>query len=57
MQLIQDPSQTNVDIPNNVRGEVCKQFRYKKKAYPEAKIEEHETNSKTQTIRDFIGHQ
>jgi len=32
MQWIQDPSQSNVDIMNNVRREV-RHFRNKKKAY------------------------
>ena len=55
MQWIQDPSQSNVDILNNVRREVSRQFRYKKKAYLRAKIEELETNSKIQNIRDLYG--
>ena len=33
MQWIQDPSQINVDILNNVRREVGRHFRDKKKAY------------------------
>ena len=33
MQWIQDPSQSNVDILNNVRREVSRHFRNKKKAY------------------------
>jgi len=53
MQWIQDPSQSNVDIPNNVRCEVSRHFRNKKKAYLRAKIEELETNSKIQNIRDL----
>jgi len=53
MQWIQDPSQSNVDILNNVRREVSRHFRYKKKAYLRAKIEELETNSKIQNIRDL----
>jgi len=32
MQWIQDPSQSNVDILNNVRCEVSRHFRDKKKA-------------------------
>ena len=43
MQWIQDPSQSNVDILNNVRCEVSRHFRNKKKAYLRAKIEELET--------------
>jgi len=48
MQWIQDPRQSNVDILNNVRREVSRHFRDKKKAYLRAKIEELETvRSKT----------
>jgi len=43
MQWIQDPSQSNVDILNNVRREVSRHFRNKKKVYLRAKIEELET--------------
>jgi len=53
MQWIQDPSQSNVDILNNVRREVSRHFRNKKKTYLRAKIEELETNSKIQNIRDL----
>jgi len=53
MQSIQDPSQSNVDNPNNVRCEVSRHFRNKKKAYLRAKIEELETNSKIENIRDL----
>jgi len=53
MQWIQDPSQSNVDNLNNARREVSRHFRNKKKAYMRAKIEEHESNSKIQNIRDL----
>jgi len=53
MQWIQDPSHSNVDILNNVRCEVNRHFRNKKKAYLRAKIEKLETNSKIQNIRDL----
>jgi len=53
MQWIQDPSQSNVDNLNNVRCEVSRHIRNKKKAYLRAKIEELETNSKIQNIRDL----
>ena len=53
MQWMQDPSQSNVGILNNVRREVGRHFRDKKKAYLRAKIEELETNSKIQNIRDL----
>ena len=45
MKWIQDPSQSKVDSLNNVRREVSRHFRNKKKAYLRAKIEELETNS------------
>ena len=53
MQWKQDPSQNNVDILNNVRHEVSRHFRNKKKAYLRAKIEELKTNSEIQNIRDL----
>ena len=53
MQWVQDPSQSNVDNLNNVRREVSRHFRNKKKACMRAKIEELETNSKIQNIRDL----
>jgi len=53
MHWIQDPNQSNVDNLNKVRREVSRHFRNKKKAYLRAKIEELETNSKIQNIRDL----
>jgi len=53
MQWMRDPSQSNVDILNNVRCEVSRHCRNKKKAYVRAKIEELETNSKIQNIGDL----
>jgi len=53
MQWIRDPSPSNVDILNNVRREVSRHFRNKKKTYMRAKIEELETNNKMQNIRDL----
>jgi len=53
MRCIQDPSQSNVDILDNVRREVSRNFRNKKKTYLRAKIEELETKSKIQNIRDL----
>jgi len=53
MQCIQDPNQSKVDNLNNVRREVSRNFRNKKKAYLRAKIKELETNSKIQNIRDL----
>jgi len=55
MQWLQDPSQSNVDILNNIRREVSRHFTDKKKAYLRAKLEEFETSSKIQNIRDCIG--
>ena len=55
IQWIQDPSQSMVDNLNNVRREVSRHFRNKKKAYLRAKIEELETNSKIQNIHTCIG--
>jgi len=53
MQWIQNPSQNNVDNLNNVKREVRRHFRNKKKAYMRAKIEELQTNSKIKNIRDL----
>ena len=53
MRWIQDPSQSKVDNLNSVRREVSRHFRSKKKAYLRAKIEELESNSKIQNIRDL----
>jgi len=53
MQWIQDPSQNNVDNPNNVNREVSRHFKNKRKAYLRAKIGELETNSKIQNISDL----
>ena len=55
IQWIQDPNQSSVDILNNVRREVSRHFRNKKKVYLRAKIEELETNNKIQNIRDLYG--
>ena len=53
MQWIRVQSQSNVDILNNVRCEVSRHFRNRKKAHLRAKIEKLETNSKIQNIRDL----
>ena len=53
MQWIQDPSQSKVDNLNSVRREVSRHLRNIKKAYLRVKIEELETNSKIQNIRDL----
>jgi hypothetical protein len=53
MQWIQDPSQRNVDNLNKIRHAVSRHFRNRKTAYLKAKIEELETNSKINNIRDL----
>jgi hypothetical protein len=50
-QWMQNPSQSNLDNLNNVRRDVSRHFRNKKKAYLKAKIDELETNSKITNIR------
>jgi hypothetical protein len=47
----QDPNQSNVDNLNNVRYEVSRHFRNKKKKSLTAKIDELEANSKIKNIR------
>ena len=54
MQLLQDSSQSNVDNLNNVRRDVSRLFRKKKKEHLKAKIEELETDSKIKNIRDLF---
>ena len=53
MQWIQDPSQSSADNLNNVRRDSSRHYRNKKKAYLRAKVEELETNSKINNIRDL----
>ena len=53
MQWIKDPSQSSVDNLNNVRHAASFHFRYKKKKYLKAKIEELETKSKIKNISDL----
>jgi hypothetical protein len=52
MQWLKNPSQSNVGNLNNVRSEVSRHFRNKKKEYLKAKIDELETNS---NIKDING--
>jgi archaellum biogenesis ATPase FlaH len=54
MQWAQDPSQINVDNLNNVKYEVSRHFRNKKKVYLKAKIEELETNSKIKKYQGLV---
>src|SRR5215471_13371858 len=53
MQWIQDPSQSSLDNLNNVRRDASRYFRNKRKAHLKAKIQELETNSKINNIRDL----
>ena len=53
MQWIQDPSRSNLDNLNNVRRDASRHFRNKRKAYLKAKIEEIETNSNINNVRDL----
>ena len=53
MQWVQDPSQRNIDNPNDVRREASRHFRNKKKEYLKAKIEELQTNSKIKNNWDL----
>jgi hypothetical protein len=53
MQWARDPCQSNVDNLNSVRLEVSRHFCNKMKVYLIAKIEELETNSKINNIRDL----
>jgi len=53
MQWIQVPSQSTVDNLNNVRLEVSRLFRNKKKAYLRDKIVELEIICKIQNISDL----
>jgi hypothetical protein len=54
LQWLQDPSETNRDNLNNVRHEVSRYFRNKKRQYLKEKINELETNSKTRTSETCI---
>jgi len=53
MRWIHGPNQSNVDNLNNVRCDVSRHFRNKKKAHLKAKIEKLETNSKFKNYRDL----
>jgi len=53
MQWIQDPSRSNVNNLNNVTRDASRHFRNKKKAYLKTRIEELETNSKINNVRDL----
>jgi hypothetical protein len=55
LQWLQDPTEINGGTLNNVRHEVSRHFRNKKREYLKDKINELATNSKTKNIRDCIG--
>jgi hypothetical protein len=55
MQWLQDSDQSIVDNLNNVRHEASRHFSNKKKDSLKANINEHETNSKNNNIRDCTG--
>ena len=44
MQWLQDPNQSTIDNPNNVRREASRHFRKKKKGYLKVKIGKLENN-------------
>jgi hypothetical protein len=51
LQCLQDPSEINGDNMNNVRHEISRYFRNKKREYLKDKINELATNSKNKNIR------
>jgi hypothetical protein len=53
LQWLQDPGEINGDNLNNVRHEVSRYFRNKKKEYLKDKINEPAMNSKNKNIRDI----
>jgi dsDNA-specific endonuclease/ATPase MutS2 len=53
LQWVQDPSRNNVDDLKNVRRDASRHFRNKNKAYLKVKIEELDTNSKINNVRDL----
>jgi len=53
IQWTQDSSRSNEDNLNNIRRNASRYFRKRKKAYLKAKIEERETNSKVNNVRDL----
>ena len=55
MQWVQDPSRSIVDNLSNVRPDISRHCRNKKKEYLKSKMEEHETNSKIKSSRNLYG--
>ena len=55
MQWIQDPSQSNVDILNNVRREVSRHFRDKRRHIRELKLRNLKLTVRSKTYGTCIG--
>jgi hypothetical protein len=53
MQWLQHPNQNNLVNLNNVKRETIRHFRKNKNVYQKAKIDELETNSKKNNIKDL----
>jgi hypothetical protein len=53
LHWLKDPSEINGDNRNNIRYEVSRHFRNKKREYLKVKINELTTNSKNKNIRDL----
>ena len=53
MQLVQNPSQSNVDNLNNIRHEARRHFRNKEKEYLKTKLEELVKKNLYRSISDF----
>jgi hypothetical protein len=53
LQWLQNPSQINGDNLQNLRHEICRTFRNKKREYLKGKINELETNNKNKNLRDL----
>jgi hypothetical protein len=54
LQWLQDLSEINEDNVNNIRREVSKHFRNKKRKYLKDKLNELATNIKKKRVRDCI---
>jgi len=55
MQWVQDPSQSNIDNLSNVRREISRHFRNKKKEYLRAKFEELKLTVRSKILGTCIG--
>jgi preprotein translocase subunit Sec63 len=53
LQWLQDPSEINGNNMNNIRREISRHFRNKKREYMKDKIDELATNGKNKNIRDL----